>query len=190
LKLRAVVVGIPGVGKTTVVDKAVSSLEGGKLVSFGTVMLEEAKRRKWVKSRDQLRGMTVVRQRELQTLAARKIAGMRDSIVIVDTHLFIRTKEGFWPGLPYDVVRAMRPTHLVLVEASPREIASRRAGDAARYRDVVTHQGLEEELALARSYLAVSSTLSGAPMLIVANAEGKSDKAASVVVEALRSARP
>ena len=39
--------------------------------------------------------------------------------MFVDTHLFIRTPEGFWPGLPYVVIQALKPTHLVLIEAEP-----------------------------------------------------------------------
>jgi adenylate kinase len=115
---------------------------------------------------------------------------MADQIVLVDTHLFIRTKEGFWPGLPFEVVRALNPTHLVLVEASPEEIATRRTADAARSRDSVGMEELEKELELGRSFLAVSSTLTGAPMLIVRNTQGKADVTAeelsSVIKEAAR----
>jgi adenylate kinase len=185
VRLRVVVVGIPGVGKTTVVDKLVSKVNGGKLVTFGTVMFEEAKRRKWVKNRDELRKLTVDRQKGLQSLAASRISRMREGTVIVDTHLFIRTKEGFWPGLPFEVVRALKPTHFVLVEANPEEILSRRVADKNRYRDTMTRDELVEELGLARAFLTVSSTLTGAPMLIVRNAEGASDRAVGKIAEML-----
>ncbi len=187
-RLRVVVVGIPGVGKTTVVEKARALMGGTKLVTFGTVMFEEAVRLKWTKDRDQMRTLPVSKQKRLQTLAAAKIAKMKEDAVFVDTHLFIRTKEGYWPGLPFDVVRALNPTHLVLVEASPKEIAVRRAADKTRSRDLLTEEGLSAELALGRSFLAVSSTLTGAPMLIVANHEGRSDEAAAEVASALESA--
>jgi adenylate kinase len=182
------VVGIPGVGKTTVVDKLRSLIAGSKLVTFGTVMLEEGKRLRWIKHRDELRKLTVVKQRRLQTVAAKKIAGMKGTVLFVDTHLFIRTKEGFWPGLPFDVVRALKPTHLILVEASPDEIMARRSVDKTRYRDEVTTGDLETELSLARSFLATSSTLTGSPMLIATNSEGKADEVASRLAEMLRGA--
>ena len=127
MNLRVVVVGIPGVGKTTVVEKLKSRIEGARLVTFGTVMFEEASRRKWVKGRDEMRKLPIKRQEQLQAIAAAKISKMTEHIVLVDTHLFIRTKEGFWPGLPFEVVRALKPTHLILVEASPEEISTRRA---------------------------------------------------------------
>jgi adenylate kinase len=188
LKLRVVVVGIPGVGKTTVVGKLKSKLEGAKLVTFGTVMFEEAMKRKWVKDRDEMRTLPVGRQKKLQAVAAARISKMTDQIVLVDTHLFIRTKEGFWPGLPFEVVRALNPTHLILVEAGPEEVWARRAADAARSRDSVTKEDLEKEMELGRGFLAVSSTLTGAPMLIVRNAEGKADVTAEALAVVIKEA--
>jgi adenylate kinase len=188
LKLRAVVVGLPGVGKTTVVDKLVSGYKGARLVNFGTVMLETGISQKLVKQRDEMRKLPVEMQKRLQKAAATRIASMKEKLVVVDTHLFIRTPEGFWPGLPFDVVREMKPTHLILVEATPNEIMLRRAADRTRYRDAVTKDSLEEELALARSFLATSSTLTGAPMTIVRNAQGKQDAVARGLVRMLRGA--
>jgi adenylate kinase len=185
VNLRVVVVGIPGVGKTTVVDKLRSAVDGAKLVTFGTVMLEEGLRLRWIKHRDELRKLTVERQRRLQTIAAAKISRMKGRVLLVDTHLFIRTREGFWPGLPFDVVRALKPTHLILIEATPEEILARRSVDSTRYRDQVTRADLEAELSLARSFLAASSTLTGAPMLIAANADGKSDEVARNLAQVL-----
>lgn len=188
MKLRVVVVGIPGVGKSTVVEKVVSMLKGAKLVNFGTAMFEEGRAKKWARHRDDLRKLPVTRQRALQTSAAARISRMKDPTVVIDTHLFIRTNEGFWPGLPFEAVRAMKPTHFVLVEASPDEILGRRSSDKLRYRDEASREELAEEKALARSFLAVSSTLTGAPILIVINSEGMADKAASKVVRALEKA--
>lgn len=173
--------GIPGVGKTTVVEKAQVALRGSKLVTFGSIMAEEAVRLGWVKDRDQLRRLPVEKQRKLQTLAATKIARMKERVLFVDTHLFIRTKEGYWPGLPFEVARALKPTHLLLVEADVEEIASRRSADATRNRDALSREDLAAELALGRSFLATVSTLTGAPMLIVVNHDGRSDEAAKVV---------
>jgi len=186
--LRVVVVGVPGVGKTTVVEGLVSEYRGAKLVNFGTVMLKTGLSLKWIKNRDDIRKLTVEKQRSLQKVAASKISKMKDRTVVVDTHLFIRTKEGFWPGLPFDVVRALRPTHLVLVQASPEEVARRRTADSKRYRDTLTMDDLEEELGLARSFLAVSSTLTGAPMLMVNNSEGRAAEVASEIASMLRGA--
>jgi adenylate kinase len=188
MTLRAVVVGIPGVGKSTVVDKVVAGYKGAKLVNFGTVMFEEALARKWVKGRDEMRKMPVERQKRLQKAAASKIARMTGEMVLVDTHLFIRTDEGFWPGLPFEVVRAMKPTHLVLVVAKPEEIAKRRSADSTRVRDALTNESLLEELELAKSFLTASSTLTGAPMTIISNDEGKQEEVAGRILGMLEKA--
>ena len=36
----------------------------------------------------------------------------------------IKTNDGFWPGIPYDVATALSPTHIFLVIAQPEEIAN------------------------------------------------------------------
>ena len=182
---RIVVVGIPGVGKSTVIEQVSASLQG-KVAVFGTVMFEEARRLKWVKDRDDMRKMTVVRQKRLQKAAAAKIARDKNKVLLIDTHLFIRTPEGFWPGLPFDVIRALKPTHLILVEAKSEEILSRRTNDTTRYRDKLTAQDIEYELSLARSFLSCTSLVSGAPMLTIQNSEGLVDEAAATVVKALQ----
>jgi len=189
MPLRVIVVGIPGVGKTTVVQGVVSGLPGAKLVTFGTLMFEAAKSLKWVRDRDEMRKMPVEKQKRLQKMAAARIARMKGKAILVDTHLFIRTPEGFWPGLPFEVVRAMKPTHLVLVIATPEEIAKRRTADPTRERDEITVESLREELDIARSFLTVSSTLTGAPMLIVRNEQGKAEEVSMGLVRMLEQAK-
>lgn len=186
--LRIVVVGIAGVGKSTVVEKAVSSIGGASLAVFGTEMFEAAKRLRWVKHRDEMRRLPVEKQRRLQRLAAQKISRGRGKVVFIDTHLFIRTPEGFWPGLPLAVIQALKPTHLILVEARPEEIVSRRENDKTRYRDKVTPDEVSTELTLARTFLSAASLVSGAPVSFIQNGEGKADEAAEAIRGLVRSA--
>lgn len=157
-------------------------------MTFGTVMLDEGKRLRWIRHRDELRKLPVEKQKQLQKLTATRIARMKAKFLFVDTHLFIRTGEGFWPGLPFEVVRALKPSHLILVEADPKEILSRRRHDATRYRDDVTAKDLRSELSLARTFLTVSSTLTGAPMLIASNAQGRSSEVARGLARVLQEA--
>ncbi|MDQ5875371.1 MAG: AAA family ATPase, partial [Thermoproteota archaeon] len=99
---RAIIVGIPGVGKTTLITRAAEMLNQKRkttVVIFGTIMFEEAKKM-GLKNRDEMRKMSVEDQRRLQDLAAQRITEMKDDIVMIDTHLFINTDEGYYPGLP------------------------------------------------------------------------------------------
>ncbi len=189
MRLRVVVLGIPGVGKTTVVEKARSNVKGGKLVNFGTVMLNEALKLKWIRHRDELRKLPVEKQKRLQRIAAQSISRMKGNVLFIDTHLFIRTPEGFWPGLPFEVARALKPTHLVLVEAKSGDVVARRSRDTTRYRDSTTSEELESELMLARSFLTVASSVTGAPMLVLRNDEGRVEETVKRLITVLEEAR-
>ncbi len=187
--LRIVIVGIPGVGKSTVVDKAKASIPGSSVMVFGTAMFEEALSLKWVKQRDDMRKLPVVKQKKLQKAAATTISRGRGKVVFIDTHLFIRTPEGFWPGLPLEVIQALKPTHLLLVEATPAEILARRKKDTTRERDVITQDQVRDELNLARIFLSAASLVSGAPMEFISNGDGRSDEAAARIAELVKGAR-
>lgn len=185
---RAIVVGIPGVGKTTVITKAAEMLNkngvSAKVVVFGTAMFEEAKKI-GVKHRDELRKMPVGKQRKLQDMAAQRIAKMKDRVVMVDTHLFISTKEGYYPGLPIHLLNILKPTNFVMIGADPKEILNRRLGDKTRDRDIKTEDDIRHELEIAQVMVASCSILTGAPFTIVMNNDGKVDEAAGQIVNVL-----
>jgi adenylate kinase len=187
--LRVVIVGVPGVGKSTVVEKSREAVPGSTVQVFGTAMFDEALRLKWVKHRDEMRKLPVAKQQKLQEAAAARISRGKGKVVFIDTHLFIRTPEGFWPGLPLRVIQPMKPTHLILVVASPKEILARRKSDTTRYRDEVTEDEVTEELELARSFLSAASLVSGAPMVFIHNGEGKSAEAANQIAALVRGAK-
>ncbi|MDG6999321.1 MAG: adenylate kinase [Nitrososphaerota archaeon] len=183
------IVGIPGVGKSTVVNRTVQLMSEKNLhtnvVNYGTVMMEEATKLHGVKTRDDMRKLPVEVQRKLQVYAASRISRIQDEFVIIDTHLFIGTKEGFWPGMPTDVLEALKPTHLVLVSATIEEIKGRRENDKTRSRDVGNINSLQLEVEAARILLFASSLVCGCPALIVNNSEGKVDTAAGTIMNAV-----
>ena len=185
-----VVTGIPGVGKTTVLSELekLASERGMrvKVVNFGTVMMELAKGA--VPDRDQIRKMPLDFQRKLQRKAADKIAGEAEGVdvLIVDTHMFIRTRNGFWPGLPAGVLEKLSPSALVLVEASVKEVAERRAQDKTRSRDMVLGEEVKLELQASRSFATACSVLTGAPVKIVQNPAGGAREAAEELINLLR----
>ena len=185
---KVVVVGIPGVGKTTVVSKVVEKLNAlNKSVSvhsFGTVMFEEAKEN-GLKDRDDLRKLTVEEQKNLQKKAAEKIAEYQENIVIIDTHAFISTKEGYYPGLPHYVIQILKPTHFIAVSAKPDEIYNRRTNDDTRDRDIISIGSIKEELDVQDAMLSSCSVLSGSPMKVVLNTEGKVEEAADSIINAI-----
>ena len=187
-KRITIVVGIPGVGKTTVITKTKDILlQSGyntTVVVFGSVMLSEAKKMGIV-DRDQIRKLSLAGQQNLQNLAADYICSVKEDLVIVDTHLFIRTSSGFFPGIPQNVIQKLKPRNLILITATPEEILARRAKDESRNRDMVSIEEIKKELGLAISMISTISILSGSAFEIVDNHQGSSEDTASFIARIL-----
>lgn len=185
---KIVIVGIPGVGKTSVVNKIAEKLnQQNKSVSvhsFGTVMFEEAKKT-GVQSRDGLRKLNVEQQKNLQKKAAETIANSQEDVIIIDTHAFISTKEGFYPGLPNYLIQILKPTHFIAISAKPQEIYDRRINDDTRNRDIISIGSIKKELDVQDAMLSSCSVLSGSPMKVILNDEGKVETTADTVINAI-----
>jgi len=185
---KVVIVGIPGVGKTSLVTRIVELLNGDKqrasVHSYGTVMMNEAENNN-ISDRDNLRHLPVSQQKELQKQAAKKISELTDDVIFIDTHAFISTQEGFYPGLPNHVIQVLEPTHLIAISARPEEIYNRRMKDDTRNRDKISIEAIKKELAVQDAMLSSCSVLSGSPMKVILNNEGKIDEAAQNVIEAI-----
>jgi|TARA_B100001750_G_scaffold18998_1_gene12939 adenylate kinase len=185
---KVVIVGIPGVGKTSLVQTIVNKLHENNIDtsvhSYGTMMLEEAKNI-GIKDRDELRRLPVEKQKELQKNTAKKISDLKNNIIFIDTHAFISTQEGFYPGLPNHVIQIIQPTHFIAISARPEEIYNRRMKDETRNRDKVSIESIKKELAIQDSMLSTCSVLSGSPMKVILNNEGKIDEAANNVIKAI-----
>jgi adenylate kinase len=185
---KVVIVGIAGVGKTTLVTKIVEILNSKKksvsVHSFGTVMFEEAKKL-GIENRDELRKLSVGEQKELQKMAAKKIASFNHNIVIIDTHAFISTKEGFYPGLPSHVLEELKPANFITVSARPEEIYNRRMKDTTRERDIISIDSIKKELAVQEAMLSSCAVITGSPVKSILNSEGKVEEAANEVINAI-----
>lgn len=185
---RVVVVGIPGVGKTTVISRTAEILNQRGIqtavVVFGTMMFEEAGKL-GINNRDEMRRQSIEVQRHMQNLAARRIADLKDNIVIVDTHIFINTNEGYYPGLPLHLLEVIKPTNIVMVAADPEEIVNRRRIDETRDRDIESVENIQYQLDLSKVMVATCSVLTGCPFIIIMNSNNKIDETTSNIVKAL-----
>ncbi len=196
-KLRLVImVGLPGVGKTTVINLTSRKLSekgyGVKVINFGDFMLNYLMSRGYVKNRDEIRKLPLRIQQEAQARAAREMRKVFEELAskaegkfigIVDTHAIIKTETGLWPGLPKHVIEELRPHAIIIVEALPEEIVSRQLRDKTRYRaDYAKPELVKELLMLNRSFAISSAVLVGASVATVLNREGKAEEAAEEVV--------
>ncbi|MDX1441942.1 MAG: adenylate kinase [Nitrosopumilaceae archaeon] len=185
---KVVVVGIPGVGKTTLINKIVELLEDNnksvQVKNFGTVMFEVAKEQGIV-DRDELRKLSISDQKNLQKTAAEKLSKIDDDVLIIDTHAFIRTPEGLNPGLPYYILKIIEPTHFIIVTAQTEEIYNRRMKDETRNRDKASIATIKKELDIQSAMMSACSVLSGSPLRTIQNNEGKLEEAANQIIESI-----
>lgn len=179
-----IVTGIPGVGKTTVMETAAKQAHV-KVVVYGTVMFEVAKSRGLVQERDEMRRLPPAAQKEIQREAARRIAAEGD--VVVDTHCTVKTPKGYLPGLPAWVLEALQPSVIVLVEAHDAEILRRRQADATRRRDDDSAAAIGEHQSINRRFAAAYATLTGATVHTVFNHDGGVEAAVKQLAPVLKS---
>lgn len=193
MKQVVVVTGIPGSGKTTICNlaKEIAEKQKGKsltVINFGTVMVELLEKGGEAIHRDFLRKSDLGFQRKLQREAAETISRIianSEGVVIVDTHMSVKTSKGFLPGLPQHVLEALNPALFVLVEAPAEQILSRRIKDASRLRDKVVEEDIRQELLFSRLMAGSCAVLTGAPVKIIINEQGKQKEAALKLLEAM-----
>ena len=185
---KIVLVGIPGVGKTSLLSKIVEYLKNKNktvtVMNYGTLMFDIAKEN-GLKDRDGLRKLPILEQQKLQKLAAEKIALEHTDIIIIDTHAFINSTEGYYPGLPEHVLKIIKPTNFVSVAAKPEEIYNRRMKDESRDRDKITLINIRKELEYQTGMISACAVLTGAPVRHILNGEGKIDEAADKIINAI-----
>jgi adenylate kinase len=187
-KKTVIIVGVPGVGKSTIISNATSTLQkkGTTLITvvFGSVMFDEAKKL-GINNRDQIRKLTVDVQQKLQNMAADHITSLSDLLVVVDTHLFIKTQSGYYPGLPMNLILKLNPERLILITANPEEILNRRKNDGTRTRDLISDDEIKRDMEVSLSMISSLSILTGAPFEIIHNHDNMIDSATSLLVELL-----
>ena len=185
---KIILVGIPGVGKTTLLTTMVDILKDHKknviVINYGSLMFDVAQQN-GLKDRDELRKLSVSEQQRLQKMAAEKIATHDEEVVIIDTHAFISSPEGYYPGLPEHVLKIIKPSNFVSVAAKPEEIYNRRMKDDTRNRDKITLANIKKELDYQSGMISACAVITGSPVRHVLNGEGKVEEAADKIIKAI-----
>ena len=185
---KIILVGIPGVGKTTLLTTMVEILKNNKknvsVINYGSLMFDVAKEN-GLTDRDQLRKLSVSEQQRIQKIAAEQISNREEEVVIIDTHAFVSSPEGYYPGLPEHVLKIIKPTNFVSVSAKPEEIYNRRMKDDTRNRDKITLANIKKELDVQSGMISACAVITGSPVRLVLNGEGKIDEAADKIIKAI-----
>lgn len=192
MKGTVVVTGIPGTGKSTVCNLVQKLAEKAgikiNLLNYGTITLEIFKKRGETTERDKMRKSDLSIQLDVQKEVAHAISDLlaeAEGVTLIDTHMAIKTISGYMPGMPNHVMELLAPKLFVLVEARPSEITSRRMKDSTRIRDDATEEAVNEELQFSRAMGSACAVLTGAPVKIILNSEGKAEEAAREILKTL-----
>jgi adenylate kinase len=169
-----VITGVPGCGKGKVMELAGKKMDVS-ILNFGDFMFRMATESGLVKDRDDMRkkiGMELTRA--MQKKAAGAIGeeiGKLGENVIIDTHCTIKTPAGYVPGLPFEVLRNLKPDAIVIREVDPASIVERRNRDRATgvraKRDEEEVSAIQLHQNLNRVYAAAYSAISGSTLKIV-----------------------
>ena len=180
--MRVILAGVPGAGKTTVLNKVKELLPELNVINFGTLMFEIAHKRGLVENRDEMRKLPMETQKEIQRKAA-EVIFRTESPLVIDTHLSIKTPKGYMPGFPSSLLDMLNPDVIVLITARPEEIWERRREDTTRKRDLDSLDDIIEQEKVTIAYMMAYSAISGAFAYIVRNHNGRLEEAVQKVKE-------
>jgi adenylate kinase len=186
---KVIITGVPGVGKTTVVNEALKKLKEDGVeyqpINFGTFMFEVAKTEGIVQDRDQMRTLDRTVQKRLQQLAAQAIAKIPGN-VLIDTHASVKTPKGYLAGLPEWVLREIMPDIIILVETDDDQILMRRLSDETRMRDKEGSRSIAEHQQFNRSIAAAYAVVTGCTIKIINNPDHLLEHSAQNLADVLR----
>lgn len=172
-----IVMGLPGVGKSTVLSAA-NGRADWRIVNYGDLMFEIAKRKFGLAHRDSLRKLEQEKQKEVQSEVGDELSKMQGKLIL-DTHCSIATPDGFLVGLPDSILEKLKVERLVYITAPVSEVVARRSSDGTRVRDSESAESLQAHDDYNRELLLHYSAKTGASVEIIYNYQGKLQEAQS-----------
>ncbi|MFZ8856042.1 MAG: adenylate kinase [Candidatus Nanopusillus sp.] len=187
--MMIIVVGVPGVGKTSVINESKKYLKYEfKVVNTGDIMLELAKEKYNINNRDEIRKkLTFEQQKELQREAIKIIKEMeKENDVILDTHLVIESYEGYIPGMLREYAEILKPDGIVVIISDPDKIFVRRLKDIQiRGRDIENLKRIEIQQNLTIYFTTIFMFEYGTIVEVINNEEGLLEESAKKFAELL-----
>lgn len=156
------VVGVPGVGKTTICKK-VSKKINLPYINYGDLMLEIAKRKKLARDDKELFSLDIDTQRKIWEEAAIRIRKI--DAAMIDLHGVDQSPIGYIISLPINYIV---PKLIILVESEPGQILLQRKTDTKmRIKD--TLKTLKEHINILRISMIICSSMLGSKLYILKN---------------------
>lgn len=170
--MKVVISAVKGAGKTTTIKFITEKRNDIEVVRVGDYF-EKYYKEKGLKRDEGDKGVSREEhariQEEIFDQIAKKIKDYRH--VIIDTNLFFSKSEGYFPGLPYNVLTKINPDVIVVMEYRPEDILERRKKDIqklGRERSAsLTIEGIRKEQEIQRMYAFAYSALTGCAVKIL-----------------------
>ncbi|MEM4367581.1 MAG: AAA family ATPase [Candidatus Anstonellales archaeon] len=172
IDMRVIVAGLKGSGKTTVLKYVAHKRPDIKILNAGDFFAQVFQ--KYGLARDQgdlgiPREKYVNIQKEIFRNLGREAKKHKN--VIIDTHLFLTKKEGYYPGLPEFAMKEIDPDAIVVLEYDPKFILKRREKDLkelGRQRSAeFTVDGIEWEQQVQRHFAFASAAFTATTVKII-----------------------
>jgi adenylate kinase len=135
--------GVPGVGKSTLARSATASISNIMAVDFADLMLQSAKSEI---HRDELQFLTLDERRVLFENANKqlsKIVKNYQGLILVEAHFALRINDNII-CMGNGLLRVVTPVGVILIEAPADIIVQRRINDSSRRRQVETAEAVKE----------------------------------------------
>lgn len=166
------VCGSPGAGKTTIVNR-LAKKRSYKVLNIGTLIMQEALKRRYVKNRDELRFMSGKRINELQVEVFKRISKMNGNIIL-DTHATVEQNGRYVPGISIaNIENLNRLMGFVYIDSLTKDILKRRKSDRTRRRENERPDLIDVQRLINISILSTCSTYLDVPLYFVFNEQGK-----------------
>ncbi len=167
-----IVAGTPGAGKTTIVDAVAKGKY--KSINIGDLMTEIAIRKKYCKTRDEVRYLSNEETVELRNHAIKHIAKMKGELII-DTHATVQQHWRFVPGIPISDLKLLRNVRgIIYIDVDIDTLIKRRKHDNwERTREDEDRSLIATQRTVNISVLAFTAAYLNIPLYIIDNKEGQ-----------------
>jgi adenylate kinase len=163
----AALVGVPGVGKTSLCKSAAGAL-GYNYVNYGELMLDIAISNGLASNQDEMFKLDIEVQQSIWQSAANKVNEMKmfSNRILLDLHGVDKSEIGYIISLPIEIII---PDLIIIVESSYENIIMRRYHDKSRVRFLEDLKNVEEHMKMLRMSMMACSIIYGSYLSLIDN---------------------